>query len=258
MSRLKLLQNDFQGFLLGTLSANNFQQAIVDDDKIGAAKRLSIYYDAYRLRLIEALANAYPMLNSLLGDEMFDATARGYIDTYPSRYNNMRWYGDVMDKHLHNTLPQYPIAAELAAFEWTLSLAFDAENSPILQLADLADIPPENWAMLSFRFLPSLYWLEFSWNTIAVWKALDAEQIPPTPIQFDQPENWIIWRHELNPQFKSLDEIEASALRSAMQGVTFGEICENLQFNLGEEEATMKAAQYLAGWLQEGLIANRI
>ena len=39
------------------------------------------------------------------------------------------------------TQPQHPIAAEMAAFEWALSLAFDAEDASILSLQDLAEIP---------------------------------------------------------------------------------------------------------------------
>ena len=39
--------------------------------KVGAPTRLAIYYDAYRLRLIEALDGNYPVLHGWLGDEEF-------------------------------------------------------------------------------------------------------------------------------------------------------------------------------------------
>ncbi|NOS97643.1 MAG: DUF2063 domain-containing protein, partial [Methylotenera sp.] len=138
MSHLAQLQADFQAYLLDDAQNSSFIKAVVDDKKVGASKRLSIYHDAYRLRIIEALATAYPKLNALLGDVLFDNIAREYISAYPSTYRNLRWYGSQMREHLLTTLPQHPIAAEMADFEWTLSLAFDAEDVPELTLQDLA------------------------------------------------------------------------------------------------------------------------
>ena len=138
MSQLAKLQADFQAYLLDDTQGASFIKSFVDDKKVGAKKRLGIYHDAYRLRIIEALATAYPQLNALLGDVLFDNTAREYITAYPSTYRNLRWYGSEMREHLLTTLSQHPIAAEMADFEWTLSLAFDAEDVLELSLQDLS------------------------------------------------------------------------------------------------------------------------
>ena len=121
------------------------------------------------MRIIEALATAYPQLNALLGDVLFDNTAREYITAYPSTYRNLRWYGSEMREHLLTTLSQHPIAAEMADFEWTLSLAFDAEDVLELSLQDLATIPPENWAELSFKFQPAIKIVRTRWNTCLLY-----------------------------------------------------------------------------------------
>ena len=104
MSHLAQLQSDFQAYLLDSKKGVAFAQKIINDKKVGAKKRLSIYADAYRLRIIEALETAYPKLGVLLGDDLFDATARSYINAHPSFYRNMRWVGDKMDAHLRHTL----------------------------------------------------------------------------------------------------------------------------------------------------------
>lgn len=74
MSRLAQLQADFQAYLMDEDKGAAFKNCIVDDAKVGVKRRLSIYADAYRLRIIEALANSYPKLKALLGDDLFDAT----------------------------------------------------------------------------------------------------------------------------------------------------------------------------------------
>lgn len=254
MSRLAALQRDFQAYLLAEQQPERLQNRIIDDAGVGAARRLAIYHDAYRLRLIEALASAYPKLQLLLGDDLFDGTARAYIDANPSVYRNLRWYGAAMSEHLAQALPQHLVAGELAAFEWALALAFDAADTPVLQVEDLAAVPPEQWGELRFKLHASLRLLPLHCNTVAVWQALDAKQTPPPVTALA--ETWMIWRREFNPHFRSLDVTELAALELAVAGASFGDICASLQIELGEEAATMQAAQYLAGWLGDGLISQ--
>lgn len=252
MSQLAQLQADFQAYLLDDARKAAFK-AIVDDKKVGATKRLKIYHDAYRLRIIDALANAYPMLQAYLGDELFENTARSYLTKTPSVYPNLRWYGAQMAQHLQNTLPKHPIAAELAQFEWTLSLAFDAEDTLVIGLQDLAQIPPEIWGDLRFKFQPSTQILALNYNAVAVWQALNVEETPPKPLQ--QSVDWLIWRQDLTSKFRSLDNAELQSLQMAFAGDSFGDICETLFETLGDNSVS-QAAQYLAGWLEAGLIAE--
>ena len=261
MTHLAKLQADFQAYLYddGSLidgAGAAFKTQIIDDKKVGVKKRLGIYYDAYRLRIIEALSNVYPQLKNLLGDALFDKTARAYIDLYPSTYRNMRWVGDKMATHLQQTLPQHPIATEMATFEWALGLAFDVEDAPILTLQDLAEIPPENWADLRFKFHPSVQLLALKWNVLQTWQALNAEETPPAAAHINEP--CVVWRKDLNSHYRSLELAEYAAIQQLIAGASFGELCEKLQENASEEEATMQAAQYLAGWLNEGLMTELV
>jgi hypothetical protein len=253
MSNLMQLQSDFQAYLLDARKGAAFKTKIVDDKKVGVKTRLGIYYDAYRLRIIEALSSSYPVLKALLGDDLFEQVARSYIDSYPSTYRNMRWVGDKMSAHLQNAFPQYPIAAEMATFEWGLSLAFDAEDAPILTLQDLAAIAPENWADLHFQFHSSMQLFTFKFNVLRVWQALNSEEAPPKVSQIDEP--CVVWRKDLNSHYRSLDLAEYAAIQLVIAGASFGELCEKLQENATEEQATSQAAQYLAGWLNESLIS---
>ena len=252
---LTQLQADFQAYLMDDVKGAAFKKQIVDDKKVGAKKRLGIYYDAYRLRIIEALTNVYPKLQAYLGDDLFNRSARAYIDLYPSTYRNLRWYGAEMSEYLRKKLPQHPIAAELASFEWALGLAFDAADEPVLQLQDLAAIPPEAWADLKFKFHASLQLLPLKWNTIPIWKALDVDATPPKPAKINEP--CLVWRQHFDSHFRSIDATEFAAIELVMAGASFGELCEKLLEDKGDE-ASNSAAQYLAGWLNEGLITTTL
>ena len=246
------LQNDFQAYVLDSNKGAAFAKKIVNDKKVGVKKRLGIYADGYRLRIIEALSSAYPILKAWLGDDLFDKTARSYIDQYPSTYRNMRWVGDAMCGHLTKTLPKHPIAAEIAQFEWALGLAFDAEDAPVLSLQDLAAIAPESWGDLRFKFHPAVQLLNLKYNVLLVWQALNIGETPPKATQINEP--CVVWRKELNSHYRCLEQSEYAAIQSVILGISFGELCESLQENASEDEATMQAAQYLSSWLNGGLI----
>lgn len=249
MSQLARLQTSFQAFLLDKDKA--FFGSIVNDEKVGANTRLNIYFNGYRLRIIESLATAYPKLNAWLGNEVFNQTARSYIDHYPSTYCNMRWVGDRMQAHLQNTLKKHPLAGEIAQFEWSLGLAFDAEDAPILQLEDLAKIAPEAWGELQFTFHPSVQLLSTKYNVIAIWKALDANKRPDKPHKINQ--HTLVWRQALDSHFRSISYAEYAAIQTVKAGANFAQLCESIQAE-STEVATMQAAQYLSAWLNDGLL----
>jgi len=255
VSHLSDIQAGFQAYLMGNEKGASFINQIVNDKDLGIEKRLGIYYDAYRLRIIEVLGNVYPNLKRLLGAAYFNQAARSYIDAYPSTHRNMRWVGDQMALHLEQTLPEHPIAAEMAKFEWLLGLAFDAEDAPVLQLEEIATLPPEAWGQLIFQFHPSMRMLELNWNAIEVWQALDNEDSPPALTQLKS--HCLIWRHLTDSYFRLVEDAESDAIHLVMSGGSFSEMCELLQqHNVDEQAAMHQAAQYLSQWINEELLST--
>ena len=81
MSDLLALQNTFQDFLLR--ESQPIQQMIVSTQKVAATTRLSIYSQAYRVRLVDALASSYPILQAHMGDECFEEMGNLYSSLFP-------------------------------------------------------------------------------------------------------------------------------------------------------------------------------
>lgn len=253
MNNLTQLQHDFQAYLLDDSAPQTFAKSIINDNKVGAKKRLQIYHDAYRLRIIEVLAGVYPNLKKLLGAALFENTARSYISAYPSQYRNMRWVGDEMAVHLRSTLPKNPLAAELAEFEWALGLAFDAEDTPTISVQDLAAIPPENWGDLRFDWHPSVHVFPTHYNVIETWQALNQDKKAPKSKQVSS--YCMVWRQEMMSHFRSLNDAEHEAVQYMMSGKNFGDLCELLGQKMQAEEAVAQAASYLAIWLNDGMLS---
>jgi hypothetical protein len=258
MNRLRVLQQDFQRYVL--LPDGCMDTQVASTAKVGAQERLGIYANAYRLRLLEALDTDFPGLHTLVGDEEFDRLGRAYIDTHPSQHFSLRWYGHQVATFLRATLPyaEHPVLAEMAEFEWAMSLAFDADDSALVSVEDMLALPPEAWA--SMRLLPhaSVQRVNLQWNVPVFWKAVQAEQDPEAPEHGSFPMGWVLWRQELNTYFRSLTVDEAWGLDALLSGVSFPDLCQGLCEWVDEEHAPAHAAGMLKRWVQDGMVSGII
>lgn len=255
MTELLHLQEQFQKFLLSGQS--KIHDSIIQTKSLAADVRLGIYRDAYKLRLIESLATNFPSLYAYLGTEEFNKLASSYIDNHPSSYRSIRWYGNLLPDFIKNYYVQFPHLAELAEFEWKMTLAFDAADKEVIVVEDMAVIPPEAWAKLQFILHPSVQRTDNFWNAIPLWNALVHDHELPDLQQSTQSTAWILWRspgHVL--RFYSLAQEEAWALDSLVQGLSFGAICEGLCQWIEPEAVGMRAASYLKGWIQNGMLSQ--
>jgi hypothetical protein len=252
--RLRQLQRDLQNYLLGEASA--IDTAIVDAPPLPVQARLGIYHNAYRVRLIDAVDDAYPILHAVLGDEMFAALGEEFVAAHPSVHRSIRWYGRELPEFLAQRPPyaEQPILAELALLEWTLAEVFDAADALPKPRAAFSAIDPSAWSELTFEFHPSLRRLKFDWNTAAVWQAMNRDEAPPDPASGEHPVPWLLWRQNLQNYFRSMAADEAAAIDLALAGANFGEICEALAEWLPGEEIPLRAAGLLGAWADSGII----
>ncbi len=253
---LRRLQQDLQNHLMR--GDGSITDAIVDAPPLPTAARLGIYRNAYRIRLIEALDDTYPILHAVLGDEDFSALGERFVEAHPSVHRSIRWYGGELADFLRRCTPydEQPIFAELALLEWTLAEVFDAADAESKPRSALSAIDASAWGDLAFEFHPSVRRLELHWNTAAVWQAMSRGEDPPDPARAEQPAPWLLWRQSLQNYFRSMAADESAALDSALRGDRFADICESLADWLPEEEIPLRAASLLATWADSGIIVG--
>lgn len=257
---LSQLQRDFQGYIL--YGETGFLERIVDDQAGGERPsvqgRGAIYADAYRLRLIDALDANYSALHTLLGDGQFTTLAKRYIKAFPSQHPSIRWFGDHLADLLSAEAPycEEPILAELARFEWALSLAFDSADTAIQDMEAVRSLSPEQWAAMTLCCHPSLCRLDLTWNTVAIWEACQRDEEPPVATRSEWPRAWLIWRQNLTTRFRSLEVEEAWALDQALAGNCFADICAGLCEWVDAVNVAGRMASMLKRWLVDGLIID--
>ncbi|MGE0810653.1 MAG: DUF2063 domain-containing protein [Immundisolibacter sp.] len=224
---------------------------VADGPAFPAARRLAVYHDAYRLRLIDALGEDFPLLRALLGETGFQRLAQRYLAACPSRSHTLRDLG----WGLAGFLARRPALRATAAFEWALLDAFDAADAPILTAADLAAVPPQRFARLRFALAPGVQVLRLRWNVPQAWSAWQGGAAAAVPARLPAPVDCLIWRREQRVYFRNLPTDEALALAALRRGRGFGAICHALAEAGDVDTAPARAAQLLASWLAEGLLA---
>jgi hypothetical protein len=222
----------------------------------------AVYHDGFRLRMAEFLSNDYPVLREALGDEVFGAIVEAYIFAHPSRHRNARWFGAGLPAFLSLTPPFAGdgLACGLAALEEALARSFDAADAPALPVDILGSTPPEDWPRLRFGFHPSVLLADAPVAALRRYEAVQAGISEGDPAAFgDAPGVILVWRDGLEVRYRLLAELEALALREALGGKPFGEICALLAFSRPgepEEDLAAAAAHFLANWFANGLIVT--
>lgn len=254
--QLSALQTGFHNHLLDL--PNSFVQEVIEGGRITVEHRLHIYHNAYRVRLIQALQDAFEKTWAYLGDNMFDTVARQFIEETPPQSRNLRWYGMDFPEWLAKRFPEDMDISELAMIDWQLRRAFDGPNALPIHPDQLAMLEPGQWETVGFRFAPTLFMAPLQYNTIAIWHALDQEQAPPAAERLPEPAWILIWRKEWQPHFRTLYAVEQAALSQLSEGTSFAEVCSRLSEQYSEEEAATVAAVSLRTWLQDELIIGLI
>ena len=214
-----------------------------------------IYVNAYRARLREALCDNYPILALALGDESFDQLAEVFIEASPSRFRSIRWFGDGLAAFMaqRDDLVPHPALTDLAKMDWALRGAFDAGNDAALEVGDLAALSAEEWPQQQFQLRASVSLTRLSWAVAPIWHALSEDEHAVTEAPDRAEHTLLVWRRELDCQWRSLDAIEAEALMLLANGMCYADLCQKI--TEADNTATPSGiALMLRRWVEDRLL----
>jgi len=224
---------------------------------LSSLERIDIYRGGYHARLIECLADDYPVLQHALGEDEFEALCRRYIAEHPSRAPSLNYFGRFMaDFCRSQPLPGASFAADLAALEWAIVLSIHAPTANSIGFEDLSQVPNERWPGARFRVNPSLKILHLEYPANAYLQAF--RQGKPAVIPTTSRTSVAVyrtgrsvWRLELEPSMVTLVE-------SLANGVTLEEGLAQLQASLShepEQEIAKKVSHCFQHSVSSGLFS---
>jgi Putative DNA-binding domain len=240
---LKQLQRDFLTEVSG------------DDDVPASSTGMTIYRNAYRGRLIGALESSFERTRRWVGDEAFAAAAAHYVLTHPPTGWTLDEFGADFPETLAELFTDDPEVAELAWLEWHMQQAFAAPDLAELTAAALAEaeLGESDWAELRFGMAAGYKTRPVRSDLAPLWRSLASADQPSPNLAPLMAQRLVVWRQDLQPHFRLLDEAEFSVLHRLALGETFGRAAEAVA---DHPEAAGLLGTWLAQWLTEGLFSG--
>ena len=177
---------------------------------LSALERIEIYRRGYHARLIECLADDYPVLQHALGEEAFETLARAYIARHPSSAPSLNYFGQHMAELCRSQpLPEPLFAADLATLEWAVVLGIHAPTAAAFGFEELGQVPPDRWPGARFTLNPSLSILRLAYPVNAYLQRFRDGGSPEVPGAAKSTvavyrTGKSVWRLELEPTMLTL------------------------------------------------------
>lgn len=190
-----------------------------------AGRRFDIYRNNVAVSLSDALAESFPAVRKLLGDENFRNISRLYIQQDPPRSPLMMFYGEDFAAFLKDFPPlaHLPYLSDVARVEQALREAYHAADATPIDPNELAQIPAEALTDLRLSLAPALRVLNSDYPAHAIW-AYNMEPGSPKPDPVAQ--SVLIVRPDFDPKPIAITASEAAFISALGDGATLGPATE--------------------------------
>jgi len=230
--------------------------SFVEDQKgASSIERVSVYSDAYFLRLKEILENDFELTRLVLGDALFLDLIVDYLKTHHPYRPNAQWVGGHLSEFVgQSSWAKKKLLSALVDFDWMLTeVTFETylENRAAAKLPLLS---PEFFSEATFVPDSSAKFLRCSAELEDLWLGRHNKIENPSSTLTESDKPWLLVRRGEDGRiiFYRLSDAERRFWLELAQSKALLSVCEILE---EDEEASLAVAQ-LGSWIQMGLIKD--
>lgn len=160
-------------------SQSAFAQALLHDEA-PRQRGFAIHRNNVRASLAAAVAARYPVIERLVGNEFFTATALAFIGRHPPRSPVIAEYGEAFPDFLDRFEPvaELPFLGDVARLEWKRNVAFHARDAQPLDIGVLADVSAECLERVSITLHPAAAVVASAWPVLSIWRTNTFDEMP--------------------------------------------------------------------------------
>ncbi|XVJ70010.1 MAG: hypothetical protein HEQ39_10380 [Rhizobacter sp.] len=178
-----------------------------------------------------ALANCFPTVQQLMGEESFAAMARAYWHDSPPQRGDLAWLGEGLTHFIGRSiqLAAEPYLADIAQLEWALNrceAAADGQADPTT-LALLGEQDPQH---LRLQLAPGTALIASSHPIVSIWLAHHQPLDPQDPFaavrkafELGEGEHAVVWRQGWRGRVQVVDSDTAVFLSALLCGQPLGQ-----------------------------------
>lgn len=195
-------------------------------------RRFAVYRNNVMVSLIDALADTYPVIRALVGEEFFCAMAGDFARGNPPNSPVMAHYGAGFAEFIER-LPAtagLPYLADVARLELARVQAFHAADAVPLSPAEIALLASDAERLPATRFTlhPSLRVLVSLQAMVSLWAAHQGKDVDTALAAIDAslPESALVLRRELDVEVYRITAATAIFVRHLGDGSSLGTAAE--------------------------------
>lgn len=154
-------------------AADSVILALRDDRPVPVAQRLRIHRNNTQYGLIAPLAETFPVVAALVGEDFFAQMARAFIRALPPTRPNLFSFGQDLPGFIaaYEGARSIPYLADMARLEFALNFAYHARDETPMPAEALTRFAPETLPGLCLTTHPSLRFVISDFPLLAIWRA---------------------------------------------------------------------------------------
>jgi len=229
---------------------------VAGNDRLTPAEQADLYRVQFWLRHHECLADDYPGLRALAGEDAFDALVRAYLVAYPPHTPSLRDLGaDFVT--FADGWPGFPAdrraaALEMVRYEHAFIDLFDGAEPPPLDPLKLQGIPEDAWDRARIVLSPLLARLHLEYEShlyrFAAAEAGPDADPPPFPARRAVP--LVLYRRDLFIRYDEVDPEALALLDALAAGEPLVAACDRVAATLDTAAAEALGAK-VGPWFQQ-------
>lgn len=219
-----------------------------------AQNRLAFYRGNLTAIWKQTLANAYPVLLQLVGDEFFEQLARAYGRAHPSQSGNLNFFGANFSQFVANNehCADYPYFADVIALEWLVHQTYYAKDVEPVSLVSVLTQVGEQLSESKLQWSSTAHLFQSPWDAVSIWLAHQPGADDSIEINLEQPSFGIVTRPDWRVQLTPLTQAEFIALQALAESATVGAALEMAV----EADPHFNIPEQLSKWFDAGIFSG--
>ena len=227
--QLNDIQERFKSLMLQPIQAEDMKD-VFESGRIPLDERLKIYRSNIIGSLTDVMKANYPVVEKLVGEEFFEATAKRFITNHPPEGGCLNQYGHNFAEFLSTFEPAQalPYLPDVARFEWAKQDAYYAADDQALSANELGKIAPEDLGNTDLKLRDNIRLISSAYPLLAIDKFCKENNDEGT-LDLDQGGvKLMISRPHLTIEVLELDDASYEMLTQLIDGKTLGTTVETV------------------------------
>lgn len=241
------------------VTPERLDEIVAPSATLTALERVEVYARMYPLRMRDALATDFPVLEQALGCDKWAELVDAYVQVHPSVHQNLNQLGKHLPRFIQKTkrLPGHAFLYDLAELEQAMVLVFDAEESPPLAPETFAQLEAADWGRAVFVPCNAFQVRAFQHPVNAYLQAVKDAKEPPA---IERRPTWTaIYRKSYSVWRMGLSRPQYQLLRCLADGRTVAESLTRIARGADDSETRTLAASlqtWFREWVEEGFFTR--